>query len=354
MEALSVSATTDWMSWLIWSAQPYTFLPLTLSLVVAFTIVCELFPHWINGINSNVGTSQIQWNVGTPAYNYQLMNYVLYHRKNFAITAHGATFVLDGLLWMMYFHHLLQGVFAWEYCFVFFLALVQAFTFSDMFIRWYLFFVQVGYLAVNFAVTQFTDKYEFSFAAVSWVLLLNAIIRVASHLPEDLPIHFFNMNNNKPIPRWWLRCDVLTIIVSHPFRFTFAMFLAILSELQAGLPIRLVGCAWVMIYSKIVGGIATRNTNIDQLTDTADYIAENGFFEDQNAKIRPMPIKKEPIFKWMDTAPDRINFERMIQNEFPQPIQSDKLPQGAGDSVSTPVAGGDDAPVEWTKSKKKK
>jgi hypothetical protein len=177
--------------WFSFTAYPFGYVPTTLALVVLHTFLCELFPKWINFLQSNVGTSQVQWNVGTPAMNYQLMNYILYHRQTLSIAVHGSTFVLDGLLWMLYFHHLLSDVLWWRYCFIFALCVTQALTYSDLWIRTYIIIVHTVYLAVSVFTTRYIDQYVWSFPIVSCLLIFNAIARVISHIPEPLPIHFF-------------------------------------------------------------------------------------------------------------------------------------------------------------------
>ncbi len=119
------------------------------------------------------------------------MNYMLYHRKTFSIAVHGVTFVLDGLLWMLYFHHLLRDILWWKYGFVFFLTIVQSLTYSDIWIRHYLMYVHSTYVVLSIIVSQLIDQYELTFPVISIVLIVNAILRVISHIPEKLPIHFF-------------------------------------------------------------------------------------------------------------------------------------------------------------------
>jgi hypothetical protein len=123
--------------------------------------------------------------------NYQLMNYILYHRKKISIYVHGSTFILDGVLWMLYFHYLLQDVLWWRYFFIFCLCVGQALTYSDLWIRRYLIAVHVCYLIVGVVTARMISHYEWYFPTVSWLLILNAFARVLSHIPEKLPIHFF-------------------------------------------------------------------------------------------------------------------------------------------------------------------
>jgi hypothetical protein len=167
---------------------------------------------------------------------------------------------------MMYFHYLLINVAVWKYCFVFFLTLMQALTFSDIAVRAFVIVVHVAYFGLNGVLTKYAFTVsEEVFAGISWGILIGAVIRVFSHFPEDLPIGFFRMKNTHPIPNWMKDGRVLKIYATHPIRFFFVFFLAILSELQAGLPTRLVGCAWVMIASKLFNGWHTRSTDLQKV-----------------------------------------------------------------------------------------
>ncbi len=109
--------------------------------------------------------------------------------------------------------------------------------------------------------------------------------------------------------------------------------LAVLSELQAGLPVRLVGCAWIMIASVVNGGLKTENVDIVKLENTASFIAEYEFIDDRspgsNVAAKQAVVEKygDEVFKWMDCAPTKLDFEKMILNEFPQEQEAFKLRQ---------------------------
>jgi hypothetical protein len=93
--------------------------------------------------------------------------------------------------------------------------------------------------------------------------------------------------------------------------------------------------AWAVNGEKLNTG----HTDLQILKNTADYIQKHGFIEDRADGIingadssadRPVTGKEEkidkdhPIFKWMDTSPERISFESMIVNRFPKYGHQDK------------------------------
>jgi hypothetical protein len=110
--------------------------------------------------------------------------------------------------------------------------------------------------------------------------------------------------------------------------FIFVNFLAVLSELHAGFPTRLVGCAWIMIAWTVSGKkLNTGHTDLQVICNTADWIEKHGFVEDREDGVidgvdsdteRPVERADEevdkdyPIFKWMDTKSTLLSFESLM------------------------------------------
>ncbi len=118
--------------------------------------------------------------------------------------------------------------------------------------------------------------------------------------------------------------DVWRCYLKDTPRFMFVNFLAVLSELQAGVPMRLVGCCWVMIaWAANNYELNTGRTDLKIIKNTADYIEDHGFIEERETPMYKIDDDKvfdedHQIYKWMNTSPDRISFESMIVDRFPR------------------------------------
>jgi hypothetical protein len=265
-------------------------IPITISIVVIYTTLCEIWPRFITRHNSNGYTSQTLWNVTLRGLRFQIVNYYLYHTRFLAIAVHGATILLDCVLWTMYFHHLLHGNAWWAFCFVFYMCLLQALTFDDLKLKITL--IAIEGLIIGGAGTLYHFYLEHTypsgplFGHVSLFLLLNALARVISHMPEPLPIDYLGLNNRLPIAGWYWDKTVLNYMMYLP-RLLMSVFFGVISELQAGLPVRLLTSCLVLILTRI--GWSDPGLNMEHLKKRADNIDKEGWDAD--------PVGSN-LFKW--------------------------------------------------------
>src|SRR4051794_36068265 len=72
-----------------------------LSLVGVLTLIfaCHLAPVAANKVISNAFTTQIKWNLGKEALNFQTVNLFVYHTSSFSRLTH-LTLVPDSLAWI--------------------------------------------------------------------------------------------------------------------------------------------------------------------------------------------------------------------------------------------------------------
>lgn len=69
--------------------------------VFGFFVSCELFPRQMQTLISNPYTSQMAWNLGTEAFNFQLINALLFHQHPISFCLHAITLFFDCILWML-------------------------------------------------------------------------------------------------------------------------------------------------------------------------------------------------------------------------------------------------------------
>src|SRR5687768_3112525 len=67
--------------------------------VLTLVVFCHLSPTGVNFLISNAFTTQIQWNFGTDALNFQTVNLFIYHTTKWSRLCH-LTLVPDSLAWM--------------------------------------------------------------------------------------------------------------------------------------------------------------------------------------------------------------------------------------------------------------
>jgi hypothetical protein len=65
---------------------------------LVFILLSHIAPYTLNKLTSNAFTSQLHWNYGVEAFNFQLVNLVVYHTTMLARVTH-ATLLLDVLSW---------------------------------------------------------------------------------------------------------------------------------------------------------------------------------------------------------------------------------------------------------------
>jgi len=276
-------------------------IPITLSFVVVYTAFCEVLPKFVTRHNSNAYTSQVLYNVTLPNLRFQIVNYYLYHTKLFAIITHGLTILVDCLLWTMYFHHLLHNNPWWSFCFIFYMCLLQALTFDDVKLKITLIVIEGAMIGGAGLLYHFYLERIYPadavFGHVSLLLLLNAFARVISHMPEPLPIDYLGLKNKLPISGWYWQKSTLQYML-YPPRLIMSTAVGVFSELQAGLPVRLLTSALVLVLTYIgwtdaglnMQSLRQRAENIDLIGWGADSVASELFvWEDKDFQTK---------FKW--------------------------------------------------------
>ncbi|KAL0484719.1 hypothetical protein AKO1_011636 [Acrasis kona] len=260
--------------------------PFVLTYVAVYTLLAESVPLFVTKNNSNAWTSQMSWNVTLKSLRFQIVNYIIYHEKKFSIVVHAITFLMDAVLWTIYFHHLLVDVPVWAYCFLFSLTSFQILTYDDnklkiVLILINLTLVAVGDLLYTLLLLPYLSR-EPTFGIVSILLFVNAFLRAVSHIPERLPINYYGLGNKIPIKNWFLDPKARNHILSNPYIVTSSFIWGIATELQAGVPLRLLSSCLVLLVTKL--SFVFPGLDMDEIYQRAQKISDEGWHVDDDGR----------------------------------------------------------------------
>jgi hypothetical protein len=222
---------TSFNSWFIWT--------LLLSIIV-FTLVCEWNPRAMSNWNGLAWTSTTRWNFGKESFRDQSILYQVFHTSFFCRLCHGTLFT-DAIGWSCilwnYTHPLIMMV--WLIGLV-----LQCFTFGQD----------------STSCQQMLAIYSLLHIVGTWIpieqaiflLIFGPVIRVLGHaLGEKAPPRIFDHEHEPPKAQgnslsvccWYARTAPYGcwIVLWGPF-------IGFISELQAGLPCRLLPIACSIVF----------------------------------------------------------------------------------------------------------
>jgi len=284
-------------------------LPVTIIAVIVYSLFCEVYPQFVTSLNSNAYTSQVFWNVTLRGLRFQLVNYYIYHTKFFAIAVHAVTLLMDTILWTTYLHHLLRHNLWWAFLFQLYMCSLQALAFDSVALKTALIAseaVLVGLAGLFYQ--HFLSHYPDLFAYTGILLILNALARVISHMPEPLPMDYLGLNNTLPIKGWYWDKNVLQYLM-YPPRITTAVVIGVFSELQAGLPLRLLTSVLVLLLTRL--GWSASKLSMQDIRDRADKIDIKGWAGDKDGKKAFLSPKER-----VNTKEDAWGSDHEVQKMF--------------------------------------
>lgn len=261
--------------------------PITLSLVVIYTVLAELVPKQVSKINTNAYSSMIEWNLSDRSLKFQLVLFHLYHQTTFCTFVHILTIVADSLLWTMYALCLFEQSPICSFIVILFLCVVQVLTFSNIKLKVAIIVIEI--ILVGSAVLlyhKFVIAYGLTnmfFGRISLILLLNALLRVFSHFFEELPINFAGSGNKLPIKNWWSN-EKFRMIVLNPFTCVKMITIGVVSELQAGLPVRLLTPCLVLLLEQMGFNVHV-SLDMPKIRARAKSIDMTGWRGDEDTKL---------------------------------------------------------------------
>jgi hypothetical protein len=270
----------------IWNCLQDESFPITFIVVILYTIAVEIIPKIVTVFNSNAYTSQIRWNVTKKAQQFQLVNYILYHQLLLSQWVHAITICIDAVLWIEYFYCLLREYSFLAYSVVPIFCLLQVMTLDDCMLKATLLAAELVF-AIFAAVSHYIITYlipkDSIFGFCSLILFLNAFLRAASHSPEPLPIDYLGLKNHLPIKNWFHDEKVRKFFYEMSYsKYAIAVLAAECSELQAGLPIRLLPSCLIMILCNF--DFMTNKLDMKKLRERAHNIDIRGWHADEDAR----------------------------------------------------------------------
>lgn len=237
---------------------------------------------YLISIQSNPYTSQLKWNWGKEAINFQFITTVLYHSKTLSLYSH-YTFFLDCVLWCMY-AYLISG---WKFmCMIVIGAFLHALSTKDIN---FIYIVSVFWgVCASFAISLI-HFYPFSSESLLFLvelfLIVDSQIRTFGHLKEKLPPYLFHFLHDKNFDKekhevWQPWSVYLPILYTRPFSFVWKILCVVFSgwvtEFVSGFFYRLINIFVYMVYigeSHKTGGLL----NIHQARKEANKIRNNGW-----------------------------------------------------------------------------
>ncbi len=279
---------------------------LVVFLVLAYTTAVELDAKFITKLNSNGYTSKAEYNVRSKALRFQIVHYYLYHEGIFSQVVHGVTLLADYVLWTDFFHCLFSGNIIYSHICMLIPCVMQTITFHDNRLKIILVVVHVLGAAISAAVYYWALPLvgDWMIGIIALCLLFNALMRVASHTFESLPIGFLTLDNKTPIRDWWNNKLIFNYVYH---RMATPVVAGIVSELQAGIPLRLFTACVAILLTKLEYDVT--GINMDELRERANLIDIYGWKGDPESeeifsdKEVQYLFALEAAIKWNNRSP---------------------------------------------------
>lgn len=254
-----------------------------LLLLVWYCWSCELFPSIVTRWNSNAWSSMVRWNIGPESHLFQAVLYDLFHHSTLGQVTHHCTLVIDVVHWFAFFisFRTFLGQFIFILCNIF--MTYQAKSYSLPMLQWT--GIQLGIHMFSHTMVKvyahLVGEHYVSFVLMM-MLLITSVIRVVGHgLGEATPPIIFDGTKPQGKFKWnvvtWR--GWLNYILNHGYgdRYSWSALLwspviGILSELQAGVPYRLI----LIVFSKYIPGWRTLEFK-QQIELTMRLIRKNGW-----------------------------------------------------------------------------
>jgi len=195
--------------------------------MLTFVILCHIFPRFVARQQSNPYTIQAQWNFGVESFNFQLLNYDIYHSNIVSRWSHHLTITLESMLWIM----VIRITFGFYLSLaVLSILLVQSISFGD-----FKFGAVMGSIWISMTVIAeiILSTTDISVSSFKILILYSVFIRTISHVLEVVPplVNGDHDKFSKEIALWFAFTD--------PWGAFKALILGNLSEMASAIPGRL-------------------------------------------------------------------------------------------------------------------
>jgi len=259
----------------------HLMLDLLFCIMTIFVGVCHQYPEWVAKKQSNPYTLQLPWNLGPNSFNFQVLNYELYHLSFIARWSHHVTIALEAFLWML----VIRGMFGITFSIlVLSLLSIQAFSFRDS-----PFAVILISLWTILAITSEVILYvqpDILFLS-KHLIFWSVIVRTSSHVMEPVPPI---VNQEKSLI---FGAIGFQFALTHPLEAAYAFLFGVVSEMSSGLPGRLFP---VLVYV-VLNHLGYQSENLMTIRDSHQIrssILRGGW--------KAYPVT-EKLFSWVKEKP---------------------------------------------------
>jgi len=234
--------------------------------MLAFVVLCHRFPRLIAKHQSNPYTIQIYWNFGSKSFDFQLLNYEIYHVSSITRWCHHLTIALEAFLWSV--------LIRWTVGFtistlILAILIFQSLSFGDLKFGTIMTSLWISFAFISELILLWTTS-DSIFSTFKLLIFYSVLIRTLSHVLELVP-PLVNGDVDKfsnEIALWFAFSD--------PWGATKALFLGDLSEMASGLPGRLFPVVVYLMMSHF-GYQSTHLRSISQTGELSSQILKSGW-----------------------------------------------------------------------------
>ena len=157
----------------------------TFALLIALTILCRVEPSWIAKNQSFPYSSQIEWNFGPKAFDFQLLVFEIFHTEWSSRAVHVVTIITEGFLWLLVIH-VTFGL--WGTGTTLALLSLQALSFGDPMLATVIITINTMFATASFTTLQYMTYSPIHLLNIAKVSLFwLTAIRILNHAFEPLP-----------------------------------------------------------------------------------------------------------------------------------------------------------------------
>lgn len=245
-----------------------------LVLLTIYTIICEWRGDLVSRWNSNAWSSQLRWNRGQHSLEFQLVLYQLFHASQWSKLNH-LSLLLDGMAWLSW----LRQTCGFEY-WAGFLTLQFFFQTTSYLNR----SSAAIFLTISYVILSYLSYLSYFPAplTVDWIpyalVLLPGVRAVGHAIWEPAPPLMFGNDSLE-----WTQTPSGLVYVQyarkHCWSAVWTPFIGWLSELQAGLPFRLLPITILSLFSfdPFKSYLFPKSINWEHIQRTSNEILQHGW-----------------------------------------------------------------------------
>lgn len=268
---------------------------LSFAVLIAFLILCHIEPTWIARNQSFPYTSQLKWNFGKEAFDFQVLTYEIFHSLFSSKLVHAIVMTCQGFLWFLIINITFGNT---GLAVAFSLLAVQAISFGDFWVGLCVILTNTAFGVMSYKLLETSTISALTILNIAKVLMFwEAVAMTVNHAFEPLPPTFHpdmeGFDERFGQVAWKLCCSDLP-------RALWLMALGQASEIGAGCPGRYLTQVMYIIMSNF-GYRSSVAISVREAMIQAQAINEGGY--------QAHPITAE-LYQWAATTCDLERDER--------------------------------------------